>query len=188
MQTKLWYVKTAAFELFSDHVGRSKPAGVPTDAKALSALAMEAVQHVTSSSAEVKAAAIRVLHVMHDMRPDLVARTLSAQNTTNADHEEVLQVCPYGHAVRSVVCALPMSASCSRGATVGVAKWAVGSPCDMEAEHHCVWPGAPGMEDRCGHGGCSERSERPLAGLGDVWGAPKTSLIVPHACVCQGFW
>lgn len=94
MQTKLWYVRTAAFELFSDHVGLSKPAGVPSDPKALSDLATEAVQHVTSSSAEVKAAATRVLRVMHDMRPDIVARTLTAQNTTNADHEEVLQVRP----------------------------------------------------------------------------------------------
>lgn len=94
VQTKLWYVRTAAFEMFSDHVGLSKPAGVPSDTKALGALATEAVQHVMSSSAEVKGAATRVLRVMHDMRPDIVARTLTAQNTTNADHEEVLQVSP----------------------------------------------------------------------------------------------
>lgn len=92
VQTKLWYVKTAAFELFSDHVGAAKPAGVPADAKASGALATEAVHHVMSSSAEVKAAAIRALRVMHDMRPDVVARALTAQTVTNANHEEVLQV------------------------------------------------------------------------------------------------
>lgn len=92
MQAKLWYVKTAAYDLFVNHVGLSQPAGVPTDSRTTYAVAVEAVEHVTNSMAEMRQSASKALSAVYTYSPESVVKAVCALNSANAKRDTTVQV------------------------------------------------------------------------------------------------
>lgn len=92
VQSKLWYVKTAAYDLFVDHVGLSQPAGVPTESRVTYAVAVEAVEHVTNSMAEMRQSASKALSAVYTYSPESVVKAVCALNSANAKRDLIIQV------------------------------------------------------------------------------------------------
>lgn len=92
VQAKLWYVKTAAYDLFVGHVGLSQPAGVPTDTRVTYTVAVEAVEHVTNSMGEVRQSASKALAAIYTYSPESVVKAVCALNSANAKRDLTVQV------------------------------------------------------------------------------------------------
>jgi hypothetical protein len=92
VQAKLWYVKTAAYDMFVDHVGLSQPAGVPTDNRITYAVVVEAVEHVTNPMAEMRHAAGNALSAAYTFSPESVVKAVCGLNGANAKTDVTVQV------------------------------------------------------------------------------------------------
>ena len=92
VQAKLWYVKTAAYDLFVDHVGLSQPAGVPTDNRVTLSVAVEAVEHITNTMAEMRQSAGKALSAVYSYSPESVVKAVCALNSANAKRDATVQV------------------------------------------------------------------------------------------------